>query len=591
MINIRFLVIILFGIILGFASCRKDSDVVIETPILMENEVLGSITGQVVDESNEPVENATVILNDDLQTTDENGFFLFKEQTLNGAGTVVKVQSAQHFEVSKIVNPKPKANTIVYIKLLDKKLVGTINAAVGGTIQVSGTSLEGEVDFPENAFVLKGSDTPYAGDVQVFGRLINPANNDDVLAIPGDLRAVNASNELVQLASYSMMSISLETSDGQQLDLANNKEATLSFPIDPTLQTNAPSTIPLWHYNIETGHWEEEGSAELVNNQYQGKVSHFSFWNCDVPFPLVQISGRVIDEIGNPLAGITVSIKLANSALVGYDYTNNAGEFSGGIPKDEELEITFSKNYDCIDFSISQNLGAFSNDITLGDIKIDLSDFYFISGRLLSCEGEVIPNGQVIISADEGNTLTYANSDGFFIVPACYTNFSLTAVDYVNDIRNEPVKFESSINENTNVGDVLLCSKLDTYITLNYNGSTFRMEDATTYRDTSSFTIYAETAGLDSLDYKSMRLLVNSDLGGDIAGVYENGAFAYFSGEDDIEIVCWKGDISCDIAVEIISSDQEDIYIIGTYEGMVKDNNMDDELIPISGSFKALRTF
>jgi len=342
--NIRFLIITLLSSILLFNACRKDQDQIIDTPILNVDEVLGSITGQVIDEKNIPVENATVYLKNDVQTTDKNGFFVFTDNILNSLGTIVKVYSRQHVVVSKIVNPIAGANTIVNFKLLDKKPLDTFNASTGGIVKFNGGGLEGQINFPENAFVLKGSTMPYNSSVHVFARAINPANNDDLLAIPGDLRAMDSNNQIVQLASYSMLSIALETSDGSELDLAANKEATISFPIDPSLQANAPATIPLWHYNIETGHWEEEGNAELINNQYQGKVSHFSFWNCDVPFPLVQISGKVVDENSYPLADITIGIKTADGGLVAVGSTNASGEFSGGVPKDENLEITFSQN-------------------------------------------------------------------------------------------------------------------------------------------------------------------------------------------------------------------------------------------------------
>ena len=36
----------------------------------------------------------------------------------------------------------------------------------------------------------------------------------------------------------------------------------------------------------------------MNGNEYSGEVGHFSFWNCDAPFPLVEICGKVITSDG-----------------------------------------------------------------------------------------------------------------------------------------------------------------------------------------------------------------------------------------------------------------------------------------------------
>jgi len=588
--NIKIIIVVFLCVSFLFTACRKDQDIVVEEIVLNEEEVLGSITGQVIDEKNIPVENATVYLKDAMQTTDENGFFLFKDKALNSMGTVVKVQSSQHIEVSKIVNPKSNAKTIVNIKLLDKKLSGTIEASSGGIVQVGDGGLEGQINFPEDAFVLKGTATPYTGSVQVFGRIINPANEADVLAIPGDLRGMDISNELVQLASYSMMSVSIETDDGMELELADNKEALISFPVDPTLQANAPATIPLWHYNIETGHWEEEGSAELINNQYEGKVAHFSFWNCDAPFPLIPLSGRLLDENGTPLADFVVSIRITDSGLVRTGTTNASGEFSGGIPVGENLEITFSSNFKCADFKSSQNLGSFSDAVDLGDIMITLPpDLYFITGRLLNCESSATQNGYIFLSSENSNSITYSNSDGLFLIPACFPSSELVAVDYVNGFKSPPIKFESSLEKDTHIGDVFLCIEHDTYINMEYDGMLVNLKGARSRLSGSSLRLF--NINEDSLLVHIMNIEINLDLNQEIIGQHENEIFDYFKVNEDrtgVSMGCSQiesSEESCNIKVDITTAQPTGGYIIGTYEGTVinRDTKAD---IPVSGEFK-----
>lgn len=589
--NIKFLVLALLSLGVLITSCRKDKDLIIDEIVLGEGEVIGTITGQVLDERNKPIENASVIINNDIQKTDENGFYLFIDKALNSSGAVVKVQADSYFEVSKIVNPKAKTKTIVNVKLLDKKLTSTINASLGGTVEVVNGSLTGQINFEENAFVLKGTTDQYTGTVQVFARVINPANEDEALAIPGDLRALDVSNDVVQLASFSMVGVSLETSDGRELALASNKEATILFPIDPSLQASAPATIPLWHYNIETGHWEEEGSAELINNQYQGKVAHFSFWNCDMPFPLVPISGRLIDENGNPLADFVVGIKITDSGLVRTGETNASGEFSGGIPVGENLEIAFSSNFKCVDFSSSQNIGSFSEAVSLGDIVITLPpDLHFISGRLLNCESSNTQNGYIILSSGNSHSITYSNSDGLFLIPACFPGSTLVAIDYVNGFKSPPISFESSIEEDTHIGDVFLCIEHDTYITMNYDNSLVKLKGAKSLRNGSVLKMF--NMRTDSLQEHIMYFEINLDQNQEIIGQHENEIFDYFKVNQDgtgLSMGCSQIELSeesCNIKVNISTAQPTGGYIIGTYEGTVNNRETNETDIPISGEFK-----
>ncbi len=57
-----------------------------------------------------------------------------------------------------------------------------------------------------------------------------------------------------------MLDVELKSDDGAKLQLKNGKAATLKFPI-VTGQTSTLNTIPLWHFDVNTGIWKEEGSA------------------------------------------------------------------------------------------------------------------------------------------------------------------------------------------------------------------------------------------------------------------------------------------------------------------------------------------
>ena len=71
--------------------------------------------------------------------------------------------------------------------------------------------------------------------------------------------------------------------------------ADIVMPVPSEILNSAPATIPLWHFDEDLGSWVEEGQATLVNGEYVGQVSHFSFWNYDVPSNFIHLSGSIFN--------------------------------------------------------------------------------------------------------------------------------------------------------------------------------------------------------------------------------------------------------------------------------------------------------
>ena len=294
-------------ILLVFFACRKDSETSTtstttnDPPIIniddFEEEVIpvtASLAGLVIDEAGNPVENASVKLGANAESTDDKGNFLFKQVEMNAAGTYVTVQKAGYYKGSARIFPKDNSQNYVTIKLMEIIPSGSFVSGTGGVISnPSGIKL----DFPPNAIVDDNGDA-YDGNVEVAARWIDPTADDLFEIMPGNLQGVNQFNEEVALGSFGMMAVELSGDAGESLNLGNDQKAELTFPIPDELLGNAPDEIPLWSFNETVGLWVQEGSAVLDGNTYVGQVSHFSFWNCDAPFPLVNISGRVVNENG-----------------------------------------------------------------------------------------------------------------------------------------------------------------------------------------------------------------------------------------------------------------------------------------------------
>lgn len=116
--------------------------------------------------------------------------------------------------------------------------------------------------------------------------------------MPGDLRGISTDGSLKTLTTYGMAAVELTGALGELLQIAPGQKASLTMPIPVAILSNAPATIPLWSFDEAKGLWKEEGQAIKTGSNYVGDVSHFSFWNCDVPNNYVQFNCTVKNSDG-----------------------------------------------------------------------------------------------------------------------------------------------------------------------------------------------------------------------------------------------------------------------------------------------------
>ncbi len=603
MTNLKYLSFLILSILIAFTSCRDDEDQLntIKTPVTVDDPswgvqaITGSLAGQVFELNNSPIANAEVSVNGQTQTTDENGVFIFPSIEMNALGTVVKVSSDDHFNYSKVIDPKDGKQTIINFGMHRKDNSKMFNTSEGTSINVSATGFLASVELPGGPYVIDGTDVPFEGIAVAYLTFINPASEEHQASIPGDLRAIDENGEKIQLASFSMVGVEIYNELGDKLNLGPDQEATINFPIPSELQNKAPETLPLWVYNEENGNWEEEGEAvKKVGNFYEGKVSHFSFWNCDAPFPLVELQGKVLDENGIGISGIKVLVEVVSSGIAGVGWTNSEGIYEGKVPKDEKLILYFSKGIPCEEFETSIEVGPLIENTVLEDYKYPYPDALFntLSGRLLNCEGELTVDGYLRLEDEfSGYSLfVMPNDDGYFSVeiPNCWTSFTLTGFDFVGGYISEPITWPNGIEEDTDINDYLLCTEILTYFTLEYNGDTYR-NDAVHLNVSEWFEI-AEV-NPDSVN-QNLTVLVQAPLGmdgeialGDVMPFQINFTFE----ENGVrEILLCEGSDGCEMIINIESAQPAGGFVTGTMDGTLYQPSTGNT-VDASGEFRAYR--
>ena len=382
-------------------GCRKDIDEEIKQKDIFEpevtyfpvlNPVRASVLGKVLDELGNVIPDATINLGNSIAKTDDKGRFYFSKIEMNQSGTYIKAQKSGYFDGSHRFFPEMDSENYVTIRLMEKVETGRFDVSNGGTIIGDGGI---EISFPTNSIKYQFGGNLYSGEVVVFARWINPEDETLGEIMPGNLQGINEREEEVALVTYGMMAVELETPNGQPLQLANDGKATLTFPLPMDLVSSAPNEIPLWYFHEKLGLWIEEGSAVLTGNNYVGQVSHFSFWNCDAPFPLIELSGRLITDAGNPMPDAWVYIYSNGNSATGEGagvragQTNSDGYFLGKVPANVDLEITFSKlQGDCVySIFIEDN---YAENTNVGTLEVVQGELFNLAIELKGCSDDPV---------------------------------------------------------------------------------------------------------------------------------------------------------------------------------------------------------
>ena len=464
--NLFFLFLIPFLLI---SACRKDAEefsnlTTIPDPVVVI--IKGNVLGKIVDENNQVIPNVQITTaQGETTTTDTAGIFFLKDIRLNQKGAYLKAEKEGYFLGSRRFYPQAGSTNYVNIQLIEKMVAGSFQSSQGGQINIQANDVQ--VDFPANA-IINNSGQAYDGVVNVLVHWLDPSAEDLYDKMPGDLTGLSLNGEYKALESYGMLAIELEDNNGEKLNLGNGQQAELRFPLPADFASRAPETIPLWHFDEGRGIWVEEGEAVLGGNHYVGKVSHFSFWNCDDPYTLIKLSGTFIFDATeeNPLENLSVKVIIKDNGEIGTGQTDHNGFFCGNVPKDEVMILQLLN--ECGEGIYSQVIGPFDQDTDLGNIFITpqagspSNQFLKIKGSFVDCNDNPITEGMVVVRYRNHSQAIYLNGSNQFetIINVCgaISEVEIRAVSFNNGFSSITETYPLSTSDTLlNVGVLLIC--------------------------------------------------------------------------------------------------------------------------------------
>ncbi|WP_055446436.1 carboxypeptidase-like regulatory domain-containing protein [Lacinutrix mariniflava] len=414
--------------------------------------------GRIVDAASLPIDNANIIIGNKTAITDANGVFIISDATVKERQAFITAEKPGYLKGMRSVVPTTGTNAI-RIMLINENLAGTVASGVASEVILSnGTKVSFDGAFKDE------NGNAYSGNVDVYMYHLETSNPSIDAIMPGSLQAQNTNGEERILETYGMLNVELKGDSGQKLNIADGHVAEIEISVDPLQTNNAPSSIPLWHFDEVAGHWIEDGEANLVGGKYIGEVSHFSWWNYDVPFPSVQFCLTVVDGSNIPLSNVKIELWSSVSVSGRIAYSNGNGEICGQIPSNE----TFTLNaFDQCGVQIyTTTVNTVTTDINYGNLVMPGVIAKVISGNLVDCSNVNVTSGYVSLNYGSQFSGLAINNGAFnmsVIQCASLNAFTLEGFNYNTFETTTVLPFNFS---NSNVGNLIACSTISEYISI-----------------------------------------------------------------------------------------------------------------------------
>lgn len=453
--TMRFLNSVCIGFIFIFTMQSCHDDVVEEVEIIDTftpytiYEV--DINGLISNDSGEPITEAALSFGIDTKLSDELGYFSFEGVPADTRDAILRVTADGFLPATRritVLSPNTINLNITLIPIPDEE---SFSAEDGKVVNVSDRA---QLTFFPNGITKNGE--PYSGNVNL--KSYHLAKDDEQLykKLPGDLIGVDQQQDLTLLETYGMLYAILEDDAGNELQPDASITAQIKIDIPEVDRAQAPNEIPMWYFDDNQGLWIEEGIALKENNSYVAEVTHFSWWNIDVPLgELITVCIEATDvSTGLPLKNTDVFFR-SGGIEFGSQITNNDGKLCVSVPS--QRVITLSLNSSC-QYTSSSEIGPFEQ--STDDVQVELgtneANTITINGSVSDCDGQPLLVDIISVSRNGNRSAIETTGDGTY-------NYSV-----VCPVDNEKINFlvynkatESAATEEFTVNSGVETSQFD----------------------------------------------------------------------------------------------------------------------------------
>lgn len=184
-------------------------------------------------------------------------------------------------------------------------------------------------------------------------------------------------------------------------------------------------------------------------------MSHFSWWNCDVPSNFVELKGGVFDSLnGGVLAGARIVV-VTQTMGSGTIYTNTLGEFTGMVPVGQLLTIQVQ-----LPCGLNGSWTTMHEEVAgpytqMGVIALSVTILgQLLTGVVADCDGFPLESGYAQV-----NGVAHFCTNGVFEVYPCAASVNLRGVDSATGNVSDFTTIGLT-TDTTDVGELLTCTPL-----------------------------------------------------------------------------------------------------------------------------------
>ena len=291
-----------------------------------EGAVEVTFSGRVAGSLGEPVAGVRVSVNGESRVTSSSGSFTIR--VLQAERYVINTEALGYVPNSRIHAGGAMQDLVIDLQEAETFTIDPTRPVA--VVDEAGT----QISLPAGALV-DAQGNPPAGPVTMQVHTFNPVTEGMV----GDMAASNDGGEPVILDSVGAVSVDFVDEAGTEYGLASGNTAQISLQVAPEIDYSG--AIPMWHYDMDTGLWIEEGVGMVQNGVATATVSHFSVWNFDLEkrnpaCVRVFVAGGLIDDGESLNARVKVTGNFPRTRDVSFTGGHNA---LFNLPFDTDIEV------------------------------------------------------------------------------------------------------------------------------------------------------------------------------------------------------------------------------------------------------------
>jgi len=383
--------LLLISLVAVFLGCNKETDSLFPDPLNPNQSTFKStLFIEITDAEGKPLGEVNVRIGHVERKTDYKGF-LYLGDTPVGESAYLIAEKEGYFQASRRFYPTENKSHYVKIIMLSNSRSAFFTSSDGLVATVDDVT----INLPKNVYEYENGGA-YEGVVLLAMQAIAADDPDLSFKMPGDLTGVKQDGLTGGLASMGMVAVELRTPTGEKLQLKKDADVEIRMKVPEAMLATAPSKIPMWYFDEESGIWREEGEATLIADMYTATVHHFSFWNCDDWFPIIDWSASFNYPSRSAAVQVKVCITIINLNTTVCEYTNEEGVVSGMVAANELMQMDVING--CDEVVYSAQIGPYAEATFMGPITISSLDLSHISGIALNCAREPVTNGYVVIN-------------------------------------------------------------------------------------------------------------------------------------------------------------------------------------------------